>query len=77
MTNYITSFVTGEITLLTGITWLAIATLFSMLGGAIGGMLLAGEEFGYSFSAMIGSLFGPAGVVPAVIIGLIIISALS
>jgi hypothetical protein len=47
-----------------------------MIGGAISGMIIAGEEIGYQFSAMLGSLFAPAGVIPAIILGLFILSAI-
>lgn len=65
------SFMAGDINLATGIVWLAIATSFSIVGGAIGGMLLAGKDLGYQLSAMIGGLFGPAAVIPATIVGLV------
>jgi hypothetical protein len=65
------SFVAGDINLATGIVWLAIAVSFSIVGGAIGGMLLAGKDLGYQLSAMIGGLFGPAAVIPATIVGLV------
>jgi hypothetical protein len=58
-----------ELNFSTEITWLIIALVLSMIGGAIGGMMLAGKEIGYKFSAVIGSLFAPAGVIPAMILG--------
>ncbi|MGK7944409.1 MAG: hypothetical protein AB4058_08060 [Microcystaceae cyanobacterium] len=63
---------TGEITLLTGIFWLAIAGICSLIGGAIGGMILAGKDLGYQLAAMIGSLLGPAGAIPVIAIGLVV-----
>ncbi|CCH65620.1 hypothetical protein RINTHM_11600 [Richelia intracellularis HM01] len=47
-----------------------------MVGGAISGMIIAGKEIGYLFSAMLGGLFAPAGVIPAMILGLFILSFL-
>lgn len=64
---------TGEITILTAIFWVTVASGISVIAGAIGGIWLAGKDLGYSLAAMIGSLFGPAGVIPAVIIGLAIL----
>lgn len=64
---------TGEITILTALFWLGVASGISIIAGAIGGIWLAGKDLGYSLAAMIGGLFGPAGVVPAVIIGLAIL----
>jgi hypothetical protein len=48
-----------------------------MIGGAIGGIILAGKDIGYKFAAIIGSLFAPVGVVPAVILGLFILNLLA
>jgi len=66
-----------ELNLTTGIIWLIIALILSMIGGAIGGIILAGKDIGYQFSAIIGSLFAPAGVIPAVILGLFILNLLA
>ncbi|MEH2459434.1 hypothetical protein [Nostoc sp.] len=60
----------GDLNLATEFVWVIIATALSMVGGAIGGMLLAGKDIGYSFSAMLGALFAPAGVIPAILLGL-------
>jgi hypothetical protein len=72
--EFFRSFLAGDINLLTGLVWFVIASLLSMLGGAIGGMLLARKDLGYQFSAMLGALFGPAGMIPAIILGLIALS---
>ncbi len=63
----------GEITLLTGLLFLMIAAIISVIGGAIGGMFLAGKDLGYELAAMIGGLFGPAGVIPMAMIGLVLL----
>ncbi|NRB06585.1 MAG: hypothetical protein HRU34_04115 [Richelia sp.] len=76
MTDTLTNLVFGDITLITGLIWLLIAIVISMIGGAISGMIIAGGELGYSFSAMLGSLFAPAGVIPAMILGLFILNLL-
>ena len=70
---FISNLATGEITILTGIFCLAVASVISIIGGAIGGIWLAGKDLGYSLAAMIGGLFGPAGVIPAIIVGLAIL----
>ncbi|MBD2183547.1 hypothetical protein H6S82_20895 [Planktothrix sp. FACHB-1355] len=72
--SFISSFFAGEINLATGIVWLGIAIGFSILGGAIGGILLAGKDLGYRLAAMIGGLFGPAAIIPATVLGLIVIA---
>jgi len=66
-----------ELNLTTGFIWLIIAAILSMIGGAIGGIILAGKDIGYQFSAIIGSLFAPAGVIPVVILGLFILNILA
>jgi hypothetical protein len=68
--NFITSLADGELNIATEASWLIIAVVLSMVGGAIGGMLLAGKDIGYQFSAMLGALLAPAGVIPAILLGL-------
>jgi ABC-type spermidine/putrescine transport system permease subunit II len=70
----LTSLASSDLNLTTAIAWLIITTILSMIGGAIGGMILAGKELGYQFSATIGSLFAPAGVVPAIILGILMLN---
>jgi ABC-type sugar transport system permease subunit len=70
--NFLHSLIT-DIHFTTILVWVIIAIVISMIGGAIGGILLAGKEIGYKFSAIIGSLFAPAGVIPAIILGLLIV----
>ena len=65
--------VDGEITWLTALFFLAIATIMAIFGGAIGGILLAGKDLGYSVATTIGGLFGMAGVVPTVAIALVVL----
>ncbi|OKH15649.1 hypothetical protein NIES592_06105 [Fischerella major NIES-592] len=74
MTNLLTTLASGDINLLTGLIWLITATGLSVVGGAIGGILLAGEELGYKFAATIGGLFAPAGVIPAMVLGLLLLN---
>lgn len=69
--NFLDNLMMGDITLATSLVWLAIASLCSIVGGAIGGVLLAGKDLGPQLSAMIGGLFGPAAMIPAAALGLI------
>jgi hypothetical protein len=48
-----------------------------MVGGAIGGMLLAGKDIGYQLSATLGAFFGPLGVIPAILLGLAALNLLT
>jgi hypothetical protein len=70
MTDLLTSLAVGDINLITGLVWLFIAIAFSVVGGAIGGILLGGKELGYDLSAILGGLLGPVGVIPMVVFGL-------
>ncbi len=71
--DFLHSLVANDINLITGLVWVAIAAAFSIVGGAIGGVLLAGKDLGYQLAAMIGGLFGPVGVLPAVVLGLLVL----
>ncbi|MGB7444785.1 MAG: hypothetical protein WA919_27265 [Coleofasciculaceae cyanobacterium] len=71
--SFLASLGTGEINLMTGLIWFILAAGLSVVGGAIGGILLAGKDLGYQLAAMIGGLFGPVGVMPAVIVGLVVL----
>ena len=71
--DFLASLAAGDINLITGLVWLGIASALSIVGGAIGGVLLASKDLGYELAAMIGGLFGPAGVIPAVLVGLVIL----
>ncbi|MGK7956286.1 MAG: hypothetical protein AB4063_13710 [Crocosphaera sp.] len=71
--DFFSNLMAGEITLITGIFWVLFAGLISMIAGAIGGILLAGKDIGYELAAILGSLFGPAGVLPVAAIGLVVL----
>ncbi|MCC5640226.1 hypothetical protein LC593_31215 [Nostoc sp. CHAB 5844] len=77
VSDFLTSMVSSDINIVTGLVWLIIATIISMIGGAIGGMILAGKDIGYSFSAMLGALFAPAGAIPAIVLGLALLTLLN
>ncbi|MBD2446980.1 hypothetical protein H6G76_07335 [Nostoc sp. FACHB-152] len=76
VSDFLTSMVSSDINIVTGFVWIIIATIISMVGGAIGGMILAGKDIGYSFSAMLGAFFAPAGAIPAIILGLAVLNLL-
>ena len=54
--------------------WLAMAFVLSMAGGALAGMRLAGKDLGNELAAMMGAMFGPTAVLPAVVLGLIVLA---
>jgi hypothetical protein len=77
LNDFFTSLVLGDINLITGFVWLFIAIVLSMIGGGLGGMLLAGKDIGYQLSAMLGGLLAPAGAIPAIVLGLFILNLLT
>jgi hypothetical protein len=77
MIDFLSSLLSGDINLITSLVWLAIAAGLSIVGGAIGGVLLAGKDLGYELAAMTGGLLGPAGVIPAIFLGLLILNLLN
>ena len=77
MTDFLSSLLSGDINLITSLVWLVIAAGLSIVGGAIGGVLLAGKDLGYELAAMTGGLLGPAGVIPAIFFGLLILKLLN
>jgi hypothetical protein len=76
VTDFFTSFASGDINIVTGFAWVVIATALSLVGGAIGGIILAGKDIGYEFSAALGGLFAPVAVIPAILIGLFVLNLL-
>ncbi|AFY30648.1 hypothetical protein [Calothrix sp. PCC 7507] len=75
--DFLKSLASGDLNILTGFVWVVIATALSLVGGAIGGMLLAGKDIGYEFSAVLGGLFAPTAVIPAILLGLFVLNLLS
>jgi hypothetical protein len=73
----ITSLIADEVNFFTGLIWLIVATFISMAGGAIGGLLIARKDLGYELSAILGGFFGPAGVIPTILLGLAILNILA
>jgi hypothetical protein len=70
--SFLNDLISGQITLFTGVFWVLIAAGVSIVGGAIGGVLLASKSLGVQLSAMIGGLFGPTAVIPATAIALVV-----
>jgi hypothetical protein len=74
--DFLTNLMAGDLNIATEFAWIVIATVLSMVGGAIGGMILGGKDIGYQFSATLGALFGPSGVIPAMIVGFTVLNLL-
>jgi hypothetical protein len=63
----------GQLTLVTGSIWLALALVLSIAGGATAGVVLAGKDLGNQLAALMGGMFGPTAVMPAVVAGLVVL----
>ncbi|MEM8604512.1 MAG: hypothetical protein AAGF24_11840, partial [Cyanobacteria bacterium P01_H01_bin.121] len=57
--GFFQAFFSEQITLATAPVWICIAALFAIVGGALGGIALAGKDLGARLAAMIGGLYGP------------------
>jgi hypothetical protein len=74
MQGFFTQLGAGQIGLATAVLWLLVAFVLSMAGGALAGMKLAGKDLGNELAATMGAMFGPTAVLPAVVVGLIVLS---
>jgi hypothetical protein len=73
MESFIHSLTNGEINLATGLVWLAVAGIFAGGSGALSAMKLGGQDIGNELAGMMGTVFGPIGAIPAVLLGLVIL----
>ena len=64
----------GQIGAATAVLWLLAAFVLSVAGGAVAGVRLAGKDLGNELAAMMGAMFGPTAVLPAVLVGLIVLA---
>ena len=61
-------------TLMMGAGLVALAAVLAMIGGAAAGITLGGKDLGNALAAMMGAFYGPAAVLPAAVVGLIILA---
>ena len=64
----------GQIGAATAVLWLLAAFVLSVAGGAVAGVRLAGKDLGNELAARVGAMFGPTAVLPAVLVGLIVLA---
>jgi len=48
----------------------------SLIGGAIGGVVVGGKALGNELAALMGGFYGPLGAGPGLIVGLIVLAAI-
>ncbi|MDO8412549.1 MAG: hypothetical protein Q7S51_02040 [Gallionellaceae bacterium] len=63
-------------TILIAIGLVALAVVLAIIGGALTGIKIAGKYMGNDLAAMLGGCFGPTAVLPATVIGLVILEVL-
>ena len=62
--------------ILIAIGLVALAVALAVIGGALTGIKIAGKYMGNDLAAMMGGCFGPVAVLPATVIGLVILEVL-
>jgi len=73
MESIVHSLQVGEINLVTILLWVLLGLLCASGAGAVSALKLAGKDIGNELALMMGSVFGPVGAVPGVIVGLVIL----
>lgn len=66
----------GHLSLVTGVAWVGIAWVMSMIGGALTGLAMAGEDIGNELSTLMGGMFGTTIGAPAALLGLLLLQVL-
>jgi hypothetical protein len=76
MQGFIAQLGSSPIGIGTAVLCLLVAFITAMAGGALAGVRLAGKDLGTELAALMGAMFGPTASVPAVLIGLVVLSLL-
>lgn len=74
MQGFLAQLGSGQVGIGSAVLWLLVALVLSVVGGALAGVRLAGKDLGNELAAMMGAMFGPTAVVPAVLLGLIVLA---
>ena len=64
----------GRITTATVLILALVALVFSLAGGSLAGLKLAGKDLGAELAALTGAMFGPTAAVPGILIGLAVLA---
>ena len=71
MQDVMTQLAAGQLTPVTVVVWTLLALVLGVAGGVLGGLKMGGKEIGHDLAAMMGALFGPSAVAPAVFCALL------
>jgi uncharacterized membrane protein len=66
----------GELTWFTALAWALVGWIMSLAGGALAGLLMAGDHIGSELSVIMGGVYGTTIGPPAAIVGLLVLQAL-
>jgi hypothetical protein len=67
----------GDLSIVVAAVALIAGTAASLIGGAIGGVVVGGKALGNELAAMMGGFYGPLAGVPGLLVGLIVLALLS
>lgn len=67
----------GDLSIVVAAVALIAGTAATLVGGAIGGVVVGGKALGNELAAMMGGFYGPLAGVPGIVVGLIVLALLS
>jgi hypothetical protein len=66
----------GSLCILGAAVALIVGTAASIIGGALGGIMVGGKALGNELAAMMGGFYGPLAGVAGIVLGLIVLAAI-
>ncbi len=66
----------GDISIIGAAVALIVGTAASIIGGALGGIMVGGKAIGNELAAMMGGFYGPLAGVAGIVVGLIVLAAI-
>lgn len=67
----------GDLTIIGAAIALAVGTAASLVGGALGGVVIGGKALGNELAALMGGFYGPLAGVPGLVVGSIVLALVS
>lgn len=64
----------GELSIVGAAVALMAGTAASLVGGALGGIVVGGKALGNELAALMGGFYGPLAGVPGLVVGLIVLA---
>ena len=61
-------------TLLSGLSLIGLSLVFALGGGAVTGVVIAGQSLGRKLAATMGAFYGPVAVLPAALAGVALLA---